>query len=253
MPATATESLDVPHPVHGALASLVTQGTSPVVIDLGCGRGATLAAVAALYPEAVVVGLDLDHEALRQARDEERVLSVRADLSTTLPLANESADVVVSHNVLELLPDPVRVMSDARRILRARGRAIWSHTDFANIAVTGGDDDLTARIVHAYAYLPQPWMGNVDPLIGHKLPDIARAAGLRIERQETHVCTRTRMEGQARRRLQEVKAVVHEHIGRGQFDLGPDDIDRWWESLVNADQQGEFHFRETALLCVSAR
>ncbi len=68
-----------------------------VVVDLGYGPGATLVAVAGQCPDAVLVGVDLNHAALQAAAStlRGRYLMVCADATRRLPLADECVDVIV--------------------------------------------------------------------------------------------------------------------------------------------------------------
>jgi ubiquinone/menaquinone biosynthesis C-methylase UbiE len=243
------------HPVHAELAARMRARPGMVVIDLGCGPGVTLAAVAALCPTAVLVGIDLSQDALRDAATwlGRRHLMVRADATRGLPLADRSVDVVVSHNMLELVADPVAVMAEAGRVLRPeRGRAVWSHTDFAALVVHGADPTLTGRICAAYAFLPQPWMGHIDAEIARHLPHLARQAGFRLVSLDAHVLTALTLDAHARRRIEEIAAVVRGQASRGQTDLTAVEVDTWYAQLTRAHQEGRFCFTETALIAVTA-
>jgi hypothetical protein len=73
------------------------------------------------------------------------------------------------------------------RVLRPGGRVVLSHTDFAGLVVHGAKPGLTARIVHAYAHLPQQWMAHIDPLAARRLLGLAAGANLIVERIDGHV------------------------------------------------------------------
>ena len=98
-------------------------GTSPRWLDLGCGhqvlqewRGE---AERELVGKAgVVVGLDLEHEALKRHRTISR--RTRGDLSS-LPFADGSFDLVTANMVLEHLQEPATQLSEIFRVLRPGG------------------------------------------------------------------------------------------------------------------------------------
>lgn len=244
-----------PHQIHDVLAAHTRVAAGQLVVDLGCGYGATLAAVAAYAPEATLVGLDLDTGALAGAAG--RLAGggahlVRADLSGPLPLPDSTVHAVVCHNVVELLADPVALFTEIGRVLDPGGWAVVSHTDFAGLIIHGADTALTARVQHAYAHLPQPWMAHIDPYAARKLPGLARRAGLEVTHFCGHVVAADQLTGQPRRRVDEITAVVRGHARRGQVDLSEHDLDRWYEQLVTAEHAGGFAFAETALITVAS-
>jgi SAM-dependent methyltransferase len=242
--------------VHDRLAELAAPRPGDVVVDLGCGRGGTLAALASRHASLRLFGVDLNAQRLVEAA--ERVgatatVMVRADLTRPLPLRNGCADVVVCHNVTELLADPAWLLAEAVRVLRNGGRAVLSHTDFAGLVVHGADPVLTGRIVAAYASVAQPWMGHIDPYAARGLPGLATAAGLVVERVDGHVLAAHRLNGAGRPRLDEVAAAVRGHIRRGLVDLITAEVNSWWDQLTAADARSEFCFAETALITIAHR
>ena len=98
-------------------------GSSPYWLDLGCGhqvlqewRGEAERHLVA--KAGVVVGLDLEHEALKRHRTIAR--RTRGDLSR-LPFADGSFDLVTANMVLEHLQEPAAQLSEIFRVLRPGG------------------------------------------------------------------------------------------------------------------------------------
>lgn len=240
------------HPVHDRLAEIVRPAAGEVMVDLGCGSGATLAALAARGAGTRLVGLDLHAPRLREAADREPAAGlVRADLTRPLPLAASSVDAVLSHNVIELLPDPTVLLRELGRVVRPGGRVVLSHTDFAGLVVHGAEPGLTGQILHAYAHVQQPWMSHVDAFAARRMPELAASAGLVIERIDGHVLA-SRDLGECQR-LVEVTQVVRGHVERGVVGFTLSDVDAWWEQLAGAARRGAFLFAETALITVARR
>ena len=100
------------------------RGNGPLrVLDVGC-RDGTLTKI---YSEGCdVVGLDIDPQAVKLAR--ERGLDAREhDLNqANLPFDDGSFDVVVAGEVLEHLQFPDVVASDIHRVLRSKGTFLGS-------------------------------------------------------------------------------------------------------------------------------
>jgi SAM-dependent methyltransferase len=109
---------------------------SPLIIDIGCGTGATACALEAL---GRVVAVDFSLLALQACRRRglAHLLRSRAE---SIPLANESADVIVATDVLEHLDDDHGALREFRRVLKPGGHAVitvpayeflWSEHDLA--------------------------------------------------------------------------------------------------------------------------
>lgn len=102
------------------------------LLDLGTGTGRMLE----LFGPDVErgLGIDLSLDMLQFARDRLdraglRNCSVRQGDLYDLPLANDTFDVVILHQVLHFLEDGVRAIKEAARVLRAGGRLLV--VDFA--------------------------------------------------------------------------------------------------------------------------
>jgi arsenite methyltransferase len=98
------------------------------VVDLGSGGGIDcLLAARAVGPRGSVVGVDFLPEMVRRATHAtsevglENLRFVVGEIEA-LPLADESADVVISNGVVNLSPRKVRVLAEAFRVLRPGGR-----------------------------------------------------------------------------------------------------------------------------------
>lgn len=119
------------------------------VLDLGCGEGygtAELAATARL-----AVGLDLDAPTLARARARYPGPQVAwaAGQAEALPFAGGAFDLVCCFQVLEHLPDPARLLAEARRVLAPGGRLLLTTPNRA--AVLAGLNPHHAREYDAAA------------------------------------------------------------------------------------------------------
>ena len=112
------------------LAAHFPAGSSPLVVDLGCGPGFAALALARLRPDARLIGLDLAPLMLREARHRvdaaglrSRIRLVLAD-AARLPLPGASVDVVTGHSFLYLVDRPAAVLEETLRVLRPGGRLV---------------------------------------------------------------------------------------------------------------------------------
>jgi ubiquinone/menaquinone biosynthesis C-methylase UbiE len=95
------------------------------VLDVACGTGALLAAIAAAHPGAQLTGLDLSPEMLAVAA---RRLGPEVGLSVgaaeALPFGDAAFDLVVSSNAFHFFPDPAAALAEMRRVLGPGGSLV---------------------------------------------------------------------------------------------------------------------------------
>jgi SAM-dependent methyltransferase len=93
------------------------------IVDLGCSSGYLLDDLRAAHPHATLLGVDLVSSGLESAHAlVPSALLLQADVCD-LPLADQSADAIVSANLLEHVPDDRQSLAEMMRVLRAGGRA----------------------------------------------------------------------------------------------------------------------------------
>ncbi|KAH7130928.1 putative ubiE/COQ5 methyltransferase [Dactylonectria macrodidyma] len=105
------------------------------VLDIGCGPGTITVDLATYVPEGHVTGLDFAGEALTRARSlaEERGLTnidfVGGD-ANSLEYANESFDIVLCHQVLQHVRDPVGILKEMKRVAKSGGIVAARESDY---------------------------------------------------------------------------------------------------------------------------
>lgn len=124
------------------------------VLDVGCGEGWSSIAIARHYPDATVVGVDVDAPSIQAARAhvaserlEGRVEFLHADAAE---LDSESPfDVITAFECVHDLPDPVAVLASARRLLAPGG---WVIVMDEAVADTFGErSDEVERLMYGFS------------------------------------------------------------------------------------------------------
>ncbi|MGQ0549819.1 MAG: arsenite methyltransferase [Armatimonadota bacterium] len=123
----ATGSLGCGAPIDAAALQ-----PGETVVDLGSGAGLDVFLAAdRVGPTGRAIGVDMTPEMIARARTNAGRLGVanvefRLGEIERLPLADESADVIISNCVINLLPDKRPAFAEAHRVLKPGGRLVVS-------------------------------------------------------------------------------------------------------------------------------
>lgn len=149
-----------------------------VVVDVGCGPGTDLAALAEVVgPEGTVIGVDADPAMVATARSrtaETPTIDVRQGDAHALNLPNDSVDRARVDRVLQHVADPVRALVELRRVLRPGGLLGLAEPDWDTLAID--DADLATSRVFTRFIADRTRNG----VIGRQLARLAADAGLTV-------------------------------------------------------------------------
>ncbi|MFJ6657338.1 methyltransferase domain-containing protein [Streptomyces sp. NPDC091377] len=163
----------------GVMAEALAVRPGHTALDLGCGPGTDLGALAeAVTASGRVFGLDVDEEMVERARDRTRDLpsvEVRLGDLHTLPFEDGSVDRARTDRVLQHVTDPPRALAEAHRVLRPGGRLVLGEPDWDSLTVDHPDLD----VARAYTrHVTDKVVRN--GVIGRRLARLALAAGFTV-------------------------------------------------------------------------
>lgn len=152
------------------------------VLDLGCGTGEITRRLAARYPQARLLGVDILEENLARARlgtdADGRIRYARGD-AFALDCADASFDLVVCRHMSQAVPDFPQVLAEITRVLEPGG---WLHLlseDYAMLSFPATDpafDPDRFWLDNAIAFLQSI---GCDGRIGRHTPALLEQAGYR--------------------------------------------------------------------------
>src|SRR5262245_60102507 len=119
VPGKTGETLFREHEARYVFASAFVKGME--VLDVACGTGAGTHYLTQVGGEHPCLGLDIDGPAIEYARAAYKGCQFAQCEATNLCVPDSSMDVVVSFETIEHLSDPMKFLSECKRVLRPGG------------------------------------------------------------------------------------------------------------------------------------
>lgn len=149
------------------------------VLDLGCGPGTDLEALArAVTSTGAVIGFDHDRNMVDAARSRtagQAVVDVRQADIHDLPMPDHTADRARTDRVLQHVADPLAALGEIRRVLRPGGRLVMGEPDWETLAIDHPDGELTRAYTR---HVAERVIRNAG--IGRQLARLATESGFRV-------------------------------------------------------------------------
>jgi ubiquinone/menaquinone biosynthesis C-methylase UbiE len=113
------------YPIHRAMLDLLEQekrmGTPQTVLDIGCGTGRLLRAVAARWPEARLIGVDPAKRMISEAKRLNPNATFNDASAEALPVPDQSIDLVLSSLSFHHWADQSKGLQEITRVLHPGG------------------------------------------------------------------------------------------------------------------------------------
>jgi len=217
------------------------------VLDLGCGPGGDVHALAATTTYRVV-GVDIDLPMLDAARigtaPGTSATFICAD-ATRLPFSGGTFDAVRSERMLQHLPDPARAVTEMTRVTRPGGRLVLIDTDWESLTIEGTGAPATEQLLRGV--LLQQIAGSLTA--GSDLPAYAAADSLEILK----VSHTTLTTGDAAL----LRLITHldmaENIALATGLLDEPGLTAWRGSLASASRHGSLRCSLTLVMMLAVR
>ncbi|MFF4955482.1 methyltransferase domain-containing protein [Streptomyces sp. NPDC001222] len=149
------------------------------VLDLGCGPGTDLEALAAaVTATGTVLGVDHDQamvDAARARTADQPVVDVRPGDVHDLALPDHCADRARTDRVLQHVSDPRLALSEVHRVLRPGGRLVMGEPDWETLSVDHPEDALSRAYTR---YVADVVIRNAS--LGRQLPRLATETGFTV-------------------------------------------------------------------------
>jgi SAM-dependent methyltransferase len=163
--------------VKGRLLARLDLAAGQVVLDVGCGTGDDVRAMAGLVgASGRAIGLDASRtmvdEARRRSAGGELPVELRVGDAHHLPFPTATVHACRAERVLQHLPDPAGAVAEMARVTRPGDRVVVLEPDWETMVIDHPDHALTRRILDARS------ASLASPRVGRQLPRLLSCAGL---------------------------------------------------------------------------
>jgi len=202
------------------------------VLDVGCGTGDDVRAIAGLVgATGHVAGIDSSHAMLEEARVRGVPANAEFALASAkqLPFQDACFDAVRAERVFQHLDASAEAAHELRRVVADNGTALTLDQDWEALSVAGADRGITRSIVRAFA----DRMGNA--WAAREARGVLRQAGFKTVDIAPLIATPA-LPVAFDLFLQSAMNVA---LAAGVVDA--EAARQWLQSLLEADRRGEFY------------
>jgi ubiquinone/menaquinone biosynthesis C-methylase UbiE len=215
------------------------------VLDLGCGTGADVAALARIVGDGgQAVGIDVSEsliaEAQRRWDDSGLPVEFRVGDAQALDVEDASFDACRIERMLMHVPDEQQSIAEAVRVTRGGGRIVAFDFDWDTLIVDSPHKETTRAIARSFSD------GIRHGWIGRQMPRLFREHGLADVTVEPY---------QVFVPLEFFELLLGGHLVHAQEAgvVRAADVERWWTDLRAAADSGDFLATFTAFIVAGTK
>jgi SAM-dependent methyltransferase len=206
------------------------------VLDVGCGPGFLCESMAQIVGhDGTVIGIDISSDliALCKRRNPPLWLSYVVGDATQLAQLDASFDVVVCTQVAEYIPDVNRVLSEAFRVLKPGGRALFLATDWDVVVWHSELPDRMALVLKS-------WETHcAHPRLPRSLASRLVSAGFRFDRASVFPILNFQWDDDAYSKG--LAGFIRDFVGR-KNELPSEDLNGWYDEFARLNEAGRYFF-----------
>lgn len=159
-------------------------GRGAKVLEVGCGVGIVARRIAELHPGCEVLGVDPSPVFVSLAREkskEHHGTAFETGDGRSLNFRDESFDAVVFHTTLCHIPEPLKAIREAKRVLKPNGTLCAFDGDYVSTTVATTDLDPLQTLVTTTInnFVENRWLTR-------QLPRVLRSEGLEVGSVRSH-------------------------------------------------------------------
>ena len=177
------------------LVPLLALKQNSAVLDVGCGLGFLGQNLAEFVPNGKIIGVDLDAKLVETAKKiaesafPHHVFDYRIGSAYELPVENDSVDLSICQTLLMHLEDPMKAISEMKRVTKKGGKVVAIEPDFASLSYF---DTAVEKMNYSIDQRTNFWrwetirklgkkkLGKGDDDIGTKTPYLFFKSGLQV-------------------------------------------------------------------------
>lgn len=103
---------------------LISSKNPKTILDVGCAGGDLTIKISQILPETNIVAIDVYKDAINYATKQYPNINFKVADAHYLPFKTASFDLVISYETIEHVIDPIKVLSEIKRVLKPKGHAI---------------------------------------------------------------------------------------------------------------------------------
>jgi ubiquinone/menaquinone biosynthesis C-methylase UbiE len=206
------------------------------VIDIGCGPGFLCESMAEIVgTSGRIVGIDISSDllALATRRNSRSWLSYRVGDATSISEPDARFDVAVCTQVAEYVPKVDKVISEAFRVLKPNGRAVFVATDWDALVWHSDDPDRMAAVMKSWA------AHCAHPRLPRSLAKRLQAAGFVLKEASVFPILNTEWGDDTYSKG--LSRLIRDFVA-GRGDVPADDLTAWLEELSQISDEGRYFF-----------